>query len=311
MSPSQGEGCRFKSGPPLTCGPYHHAGVAQSVEQCFRKAEVAGSIPAFGSYNVYSVAGLASGVARLRLTLLIWYNMPMSKSLGSHRQSHYQKKMFFIFGGLGLFVIFMAVFGLNFLINIGVWFNGLVSNEPEEVQARDEFFGTLFVNNPPAATNSASLIISGNTTEFDTVTFIINDEEVKEAQVLNADSFTEKIGALKPGSNTVQVIATATKQKQTKESDVFTIKYINTKPKIEISEPANGAEITKDEIVIKGSTDKNNSVEIDGAPVVVSATGTFEEEVRLKDGENLIEILAIDEAGNEEKIELKIIYKKE
>lgn len=237
--------------------------------------------------------------------------MPMSKSLGSHRQSHYQKKMFLIFGGLGLFVIFMAVFGLNFLINIGVWFNGLVSNEPEEVQARDEFFGTLFVNNPPAATNSASLIISGNTTEFDTVTFIINDEEVKEAPVLNADSFSEKIGALKPGSNTVQVIATATKQKQTKESDVFTVKYINTKPKIEISEPANGAEITKDEIVIKGSTDKNNSVEVDGAPVVVSATGTFEEEVRLKDGENLIEILAIDEAGNEEKIEMKIIYKKE
>jgi bacillopeptidase F len=219
--------------------------------------------------------------------------------------------MLFIFGGLGLFVIFMAVFGLNFLINIGVWFNGLVSSEPEEVQAREEFFGTLFVNTPPAATNSASIIISGNTTEFNTVTFIINDEEVKEAEVLNADSFTEKIGSLKPGVNTVQVIATATKQKQTKESEVFNVKYINTKPKIAISEPADGTEITKDEIVIKGSTDKNNSVEVNGAPVVVSATGAFEEEVRLKEGENSIEVLAIDEAGNEEKIELKINYKKE
>lgn len=219
--------------------------------------------------------------------------------------------MIFIFGGLGLFVIFMAVFGLNFLINIGVWFNGLVANEPEEVEAREEFFGTLFVNTPPSATNSATIIVSGNTTEFDTVTFLINDEEVKESEVLNADSFTEKIGNLKPGANTVQVIATASKQKQSRESEVFTVKYINTKPKIEISEPANGTEITKDEIIIKGSTDKNNSVEVDGAPVVVSANGTFEEEVRLKEGENIIEVLAIDEAGNEEKIELKINYKKE
>lgn len=219
--------------------------------------------------------------------------------------------MLLIFGGLGLFAIFMAVFGLNFLITIGVWINGLVSNEPEEVQAREEFFGTLFVDTPPSATNSAFLMISGNSTEFDTVSFIINDEVVKETQVLNTDSFTEKIGALKPGFNTVQVIATASRQKQTKESEVFTVKYINTKPKIEISEPTNGSEVTKDEIVIKGSTDKNNSVEVDGAPIVVSANGTFETEVRLKEGENIIEILAVDEAGNEEKIELKITYKKE
>lgn len=235
----------------------------------------------------------------------------MPKSLGSHRRLHNQKKMLLIFGGLGLFAIFMVVFGLNFLITIGVWINGLVSNEPEEVQAREEFFGTLFVDTPPSATNSAFLLISGNSTEFDTVSFIINDEVVKETQVLNADSFTEKIGALKPGFNTVQVIATASRQKQTKESEVFTVKYINTKPKIEISEPTNGSEVTKDEIVIKGSTDKNNSVEVDGAPIVVSANGTFETEVRLKEGENIIEILAVDEAGNEEKIELKITYKKE
>jgi hypothetical protein len=235
----------------------------------------------------------------------------MSKSFGSHQRLHNQKKMLLIFGGLGLFAIFMAVFGLNFLITIGVWINGLVSSEPEEVQAREEFFGTLFVDTPPSATNSAFLMISGNSTEFDTVSFIINDEVVKETQVLNTDSFTEKIGALKPGFNTVQVIATASRQKQTKESEVFTVKYINTKPKIEISEPTNGSEVTKDEIVIKGSTDKNNSVEVDGAPIVVSANGTFETEVRLKEGENIIEILAVDEAGNEEKIELKITYKKE
>jgi len=45
--------------------------------------------------------------------------------------------------------------------------------------------------------------------------------------------------------------------------------------------------------------------------VVVSGDGKFTYSVRIKEGENIIRVVATDVAGNEEVKEIKVIYEKD
>ena len=60
-----------------------------------------------------------------------------------------------------------------------------------------------------------------------------------------------------------------------------------------------------------GKTDRDNTVRANGSPLVVNADGSFNTLVRLKEGENKIEITAQDDAGNEEKKILTVTYSKD
>lgn len=223
-----------------------------------------------------------------------------------------QKNMVYIGVGIVALIIFLAVFGLNFVINASVWIGNLVSGDKQQTETTSEqFFGTLFVDSLPSATNSAEIIITGSQSDFDTVAFYINDKKVKEIDVTDKENFSEKIGPLNTGDNSVYVEARAPKAKQTKQSDTFTLAYKNKKPKLEIAEPSNDATVSNNEVTVKGVTDDEVNIEVDGAPVVVDAQGNFQESVRLKEGENMLVITALDDAGNESKVELKVTYKKD
>lgn len=217
-------------------------------------------------------------------------------------------------GGILALIVFMFVFGLNSLINIASWVgNSLSGNQTQTVEAGDDFFGTLFVDDLPPATNSAELIISGNATDFETVDFKINGKKADTTTIKKDGTFSERISGLKPGENTIVAVAKTSKSKQTKMSDEYSITYKNTKPKLEIAEPKNGDTIksTSPEVTIKGSTDPGNTVEVGGAPVTVGVSGSFQTSLRLKDGDNTIIIMAMDEATNTEQIEFKLKYEKD
>lgn len=237
----------------------------------------------------------------------------MRKRLTTHKDEHFRRQMMILGGGILIIVLYLAIFGLNSLINISSWFGGLVSgnNSKQTVEQKEQFFGTLFVDDLPRATNSAQLIVSGSTSNFETVDFKINGKVVESAQVMNQDSFSEKIGSLKEGENTIQVVAKSKKENQTKSSDSVTVVYKKSKPKLTINEPSADATVSSQEVTIKGSTDPDATVEVDGSPVVVNRQGSFQTSVRLKEGENIIPIIALDEATNEEKIEFKLTYKKD
>jgi hypothetical protein len=220
--------------------------------------------------------------------------------------------MIYIGAGILGLIIFMFVFGLNFLVNVGIWVgNTLSGNRSDQQIRREDFFGTLFVDDLPPATNSAEIFVSGTSSDFDRIAFYVNDKKSDEIELMNNDSFSEKVSGLKEGKNTLFVRAYNDTLKEQKESDPVTVIYKKGKPKLEITEPANDATVKKDEITVKGTTEEGNELEVDGSPVVVTAQGSFQESVRLKEGENSIVILARDIAGNEETVELKVKYEKE
>jgi cytoskeletal protein RodZ len=69
---------------------------------------------------------------------------------------------------------------------------------------------------------------------------------------------------------------------------------IQRKPTIEIEFPENNYETDQENITLKGTTEKENSVEVNSDKITTNSDGEFEYEIQLKMGENIIEITAIN-----------------
>lgn len=61
-------------------------------------------------------------------------------------------------------------------------------------------------------------------------------------------------------------------------------------PKLQITEPLDNQTTTSQYLTIKGKTEENSSLEINGSPVKINNDGTFEKEITLNEGINLITI---------------------
>ncbi len=214
---------------------------------------------------------------------------------------------------VGLFFLLFVV-GLRSIINATIFVNELITGTSDSAQNEEmseDFFGTLVLDEPFSATNSAQILMSGAVTEFNEVEYYINNVSVKKEKIAANDQFSEEIGKLKTGSNKIYVVVQNTKAKQKKQSKVFTVLYIKDKPKLEIESPKDGDTTNKNELSINGKTDKDVEVTVNKSHVVIDLEGNFSKTFRLQEGENKIEVLATDIAGNEEKQTLTIKYDKD
>ncbi|MFA7654719.1 MAG: helix-turn-helix domain-containing protein [Candidatus Dojkabacteria bacterium] len=86
-----------------------------------------------------------------------------------------------------------------------------------------------------------------------------------------------------------------------------------TPPEITILEPLDGAEVDKESVTVKGEVDNNTVIEINDKAVETNDDGSFEKEIELKEGSNLITVRAKKNKNNTleavETIHIKYIIK--
>lgn len=215
-----------------------------------------------------------------------------------------------------LLAVLYLMFSLGFklLINSSLFISNLFSKNQktvEQVKKDDDFFESLKIDDVPTATSSSSIVISGTSLNFDTLEFYLNDEKIKETQAASSGTFSETIEPLEKGDNTIYVIAKKADSDKEKQSSEYTVSYTTEKPKLEITGPADATKTSKDDITISGITDKDVSISVNGMPAVVDTSGQFKLSLRLKEGENSIEITAQNSAGNTETKMLKVTYQKD
>ncbi len=228
--------------------------------------------------------------------------------LDVYRQKQYKKRVTFFVVALIVLVIFLFTVGYNFLIKSSLFLGGL-GQTTQQSDDTDAFFGTLEVDTPPTATNSAKLLVSGSVSGYDAVTISINDRDVKDLH--NKTSFSETIGDLKKGQNEIKFIAKASKHKAEIKTETYSVLYKSDKPKLEVTEPADQAHTHNTDIKVAGKTDPDVTIRINDLPIVVDVQGNFQTSVRLQDGDNKIKVVAIDIAGNTETKELTVRYEKD
>ena len=231
--------------------------------------------------------------------------------LARHQNKDAIKKLLILVVIIGA-VGFLAIqVGLKSLINATLLINEATSNSEDTTadQLESDFFGTLQLDEPVSATNSAEIIVTGSSSEFDTLQFFINNTKVEEKSA--KESFEEKIGKLKVGENTLYVVARTKNGKNKKDSSRYTVYYKNEPPKLEITMPKDGDNVTKQDLQIEGKTDANVSVSVNNQPIVVDYQGNFKKSLRLKEGENKLQFVAEDEAGNKKEATMTIRYQRD
>lgn len=186
----------------------------------------------------------------------------------------------------------------------------LLFTRSDRVSTQNETADYLF---PPTletsfeATNTAKISLSGTGKAESTIKIFVNSEE--QAKILTAKdgSYLAKNISLKEGDNSIFAVNILDNKESSPSSHVLIV-YKKEPPKLDISSPKNEEKISGDseEISIRGETDHDNRVTINDRTVIVESTGRFNFLVRLYSGENIFQIRALDNAGNETNQELKV-----
>jgi hypothetical protein len=238
--------------------------------------------------------------------------MNQYQPLSSHRIRAEERKLkrkmlitalFFI--GFSAFIFLIGIpFIINLIAGIG---NGkkvqTASNEKEEL---------LFapVLDPVwEATNTSKIRLSGNTEKNISVKIFVNDKQKSKVTSNDEGKFTVPGLSLDEGENLITASIERNDSESTRSS-VLNIIYKKDPPLLEIEKPKDGDRFLSEnrEIEIKGQTDPDNRVTINGRFVIVNNDGGFSQKLKLSDGDNSLKFVALDNAGNRSEQEIKVNY---
>lgn len=221
-----------------------------------------------------------------------------------------KKQLFLVVIGTIILLLLIFTVGIPLVVNLSVMIGNLKSRQPlvDRGDKTAPFPPTL---TPVAtATNSAVLKLEGYAEPQSTLTVMLNGSEVKKVLVASDGAFSFTDLTLDEGENRIAATATDQAGNESKESSALSVVFKKNAPKLEISEPQENQIFDKNnqEITIAGKTDIGNRVTVNERFVSVRDDGFFSYRLRLSDGENTLNIVTTDQAGNTTKLERKVTY---
>jgi len=150
-----------------------------------------------------------------------------------------------------------------------------------------------------AVVDVSRIIVSGNTLA-DTVVSI-------NGIIVDVDyqgTFTGEVN-LDAGPNVIEVVASDFYGNE--KSAILTVIYTAALP-LTVTEPINDSVVTSQTVTVRGATNADAVVSVNGEIVSVDASGGFSNPVTLELGPNLIEVLASDFYGNSATLTITVIY---
>lgn len=219
--------------------------------------------------------------------------------------------VFSVVGSL-LIIILLIFFGAPALVKLG----GILSHKDTSGSSNTATNEASTYISPPSldplftATNSAKIKVSGTTNGKYTIRLYNNDTFVDEVSSKDDGTFIFTNVKLKEGDNALKVIAKDPEKKsQSKDSDITHVIYSNKEPSLTINYPTDGAAFKDNRILtVRGKTDNNAQVKVNGFQAVMDSSGGFSYNLSLHDGGNDITVVATNEAGNTKSQTIHITY---
>lgn len=162
----------------------------------------------------------------------------------------------------------------------------------------------------PNATPSAQISISGKTDyRQGEVQLYVNNSLSDTTDIDNSQRFEFTGVQLKSGANTIRARVVLDDKKGAFSNEEF-INYSKSEPKLEVSNPQDKQEFHKadKQITVRGTTDADNSISVNGFVAIVDNSGNFSYDLNLNDGENKISIVATAPSGQTKTSELTVNY---
>lgn len=231
----------------------------------------------------------------------------MARSRLSRRMEQKTKKNLLL-SVLGIILVTLLVFkfGIPLLINLSLFTSG---SDKEEAKVQDpSFIAPPILNSFPSATSSANIIISGVASKKQTIKLYINDELINTTNSGDDGRFSFQ-ETIKPGESIIKAKAVVG-ENESELSNTITTAFKSAPPSLNINSPSDNQSFSKDQnfVEVKGTTDSDVKVTVNGFWAITDATGEFSYRLLLQNGENRIKISAIDLAGNKTDKEIKVTY---
>ncbi|MBN8190875.1 S8 family serine peptidase [Bacillus sp. NTK074B] len=157
-------------------------------------------------------------------------------------------------------------------------------------------------------TNKDSITVEGTSAPTTTVHLYNGEEEVGTADTGDDGTFSADV-SLHEGENVLTAKA-ATEQGMTGPSDSVTVILDQNKPELAITSPEDGMKTNREAITVKGTITEENLawVKVNGEKASVKE-GEFSHRILLNEGENVIQVVAKDQAGNRKKQSVTVFAK--
>ncbi len=233
--------------------------------------------------------------------------MPYTRGMiGRYRKSQEGNKSRFYFLLSIVFIFVMIKWGFPLFIKV-IAGNGVTVNKTETdiIPPQPPILSAV-----PEATNTAMVTIEGYTEAGADLELMVNDTLNKADKSKEDGSFSFNAD-LSAGANRVQIRAVDAAN----NSSLSEIKIINVDKEpivLTVTSPKEGTEYigkSSQSIEITGKTSKSNAqVMANNSFVDVNKDGSFVQRIQLKDGENILKIVASDKAGNVDEQTIKVSY---
>src|SRR3989344_4090054 len=209
-----------------------------------------------------------------------------------------------IFALVILLLVFLGFVGIKFLPRL---VNMLSNSKKVSLDKND-----LIPPPPPAlilpysATNSATINLNGQADAESVVYLTQNGESKGNQKTQDNGLFVFHEITLSEGNNQFRLVAMDPAGKQSPASQIYPVEFISKAPEINIETPQDGQTVTSKKLAVKGTTNPQNRLVINGRWVIPGSTGTFETTLNLNVGENKILFVATDRAGGETQMEITV-----
>ena len=166
------------------------------------------------------------------------------------------------------------------------------------------------IENLPVATNSARLAVNGFSSGSTSVAIYLNGAKVGKVDVLDGKFKYDDV-SLDKGENKIEAKALNSSGDESDFSSAWVVIFDKEEPKLEIEGPQEGQFFFgNNRIKVFGSSEADAQVFANGFLASVNSEGKFEVFLSLLEGENTIEIKAVDPAGNTKTETRKVTFRK-
>ena len=210
-------------------------------------------------------------------------------------------KRILITNGISLLIVIVLYFWMVFFIsNVGSFWDLF---RKKEIYVNKDTIAPPppFISEIPKATKNDSTDITGKSEAGIKITLYTEGSKTSESTSDSQGTFS--FTGVRVGIFPTTIYATATDESgnESNKSQVYTIVKDDTPPKLEVINPKNGEEIkaTEHAYRITGKTEPGVTISVNGQLAIINQDSEFGVSVRLEEGDNLLEIKALDIAQNE------------
>ena len=162
----------------------------------------------------------------------------------------------------------------------------------------------------PKHTNQQRINILGFAVDGSKVELYLDENSFGEVEIADG-KFEFKDIKLANGENRIKARTLDNSGKTSDFSNEETISLDTVEPSLEVTIPVDGQTFERNnKVKVAGKTEKDAQVYANGFLANVDASGNFEVTVPLAEGENAIEVKALDEAGNSKIVGVKVNFRK-